>query len=252
MIIYKKAQAETRRTIREVKKEYWRAYCEEIGKNNTPIGEVWSMIKKMSGIRREYEYPVLRSGEEIAISDEEKAEMFRKEFSKINSSNNLMKECKEMREKLLKEHPFILGKKRVTNNILDVPFSYSELKRALKNTKASTPGQDGISYVMLKKLSEESLKVILEFYNRVWEEGTLPKNWKEAVIIPIRKPGKDPSIPLNYRPIALTAHLGKVMEKMITERLMYHMEKNNFFPHIKMVLDREKVQWTQLLIWIQI
>lgn len=228
MIIYKKAQAETRRTIREMKKKYWRSYCEEIGKN-TPIEEVWSMIKKMSGLRREYEYPVLCIGEEIAISDEEKAEMFRKEFSKINSSDNLMRECKEKREKLLKEHPFILEKKRVTNSCLDAPFSYSELKRALKNTKASTPGQDGISYVMLKKLSDESLKIILQFYNKVWEEGILPKRWKEAVIIPIKKPGKDPSIPLNYRPIALTSHLGKVMEKMITDRLMYHMEKNNFF-----------------------
>ncbi|XP_039535824.1 uncharacterized protein LOC120484610 [Pimephales promelas] len=146
------------------------------------------MIKKMSGLRREYEYPVLCIGEEIAISDEEKAEMFRKEFSKINSSDNLMRECKEKREKLLKEHPFILEKKRVTNSCLDAPFSYSELKRALKNTKASTPGQDGISYVMLKKLSDESLKIILQFYNRVWEEGILPKRWKEAVIIPIKKP----------------------------------------------------------------
>ncbi len=134
-----------------------------------------------------------------------------------------------MREKLLIEHPYIREMKRATNSPLDVPFSFPELKRALKNTKASTPGQDGISYVMLKKLSDESLSIILEFYNRVWEEGVLPKGWKEALIIPIKKPGKDPSNPLNYRPIALTSHLCKLMEKMITDRLMYNMEKNNFF-----------------------
>lgn len=87
-------------------------------------------------------------GDEIAISDEEKAEMFRKKFSEINSSDNLTKECKEMREKLLKEHPYIMWKKRVTNGLLDVPFSSSALKRALKNTKYSTPGQDGISFCM--------------------------------------------------------------------------------------------------------
>ena len=125
---------------------------------------------------------MLSIGEETAISDEEKAEMCRKEFSKIYSSDNLMKECKEMREKLLKDHPFILGKKRVTNSFLDVPFSYSELKRALKTLKLQL--QD--SYVMLNKLSDESLKIILEFNNRVWEEGILPKRWKEAVIIPIK------------------------------------------------------------------
>ncbi len=49
------------------------------------------------------------------------------------------------------------------------------------------------------------------------------------MVIPIKKPGKDSSIPLNYRPIALTSHFCKLMEKIITNRLMYHMEKNNLF-----------------------
>ena len=30
---------------------------------------------------------------------------------------------------------------------------------------------------------------------------------KEAIIIPIRKPGKDASKPANYRPIALTSNV---------------------------------------------
>ncbi len=139
MIMYKKTQAKTRKIIREVKKEYWRMFCDEIGKN-TPVEEVWNMIKKMSGVRREYDYPVLNIGEKIAVSDHDKGEMFRKEFSKVNSSDNLTKESKDMREKLLIDHPYIREKKRATNSPLDVPFSFPELKRALKNTKASTPG----------------------------------------------------------------------------------------------------------------
>ncbi len=105
------------------------------------------MIKNMSGVRRKYDYPVLNIAEKIAVSDKDKGDMFRKEFSKVNSSDNLTKESKDMREKLLIEHPYIREKKRATNSALDVPFSFPELKRALKNTKASTPGQDGISYV---------------------------------------------------------------------------------------------------------
>lgn len=63
---------------------------------------------------------------------------------------------------------------------------------------------------MLKKLSDESLSRILEFYNRVWEEGVLPQGWKEALIIPLKKPGKEPINPLYYRPIALTSLLCKL------------------------------------------
>ncbi len=44
-------------------------------------------------------------------------------------------------------------------------------------------------------------------------------------MIPIRKPGKDPSKPTSYRLIALTSNLCKIMERMITERLSYEMEK---------------------------
>ncbi len=44
------------------------------------------------------------------------------------------------------------------------------------------------------------------------------------MIIPIRKPGKDPSNPKNYRPIALTSHIGKIMERMITERIAFFLE----------------------------
>lgn len=53
----------------------------------------------------------------------------------------------------------------------------------------------------------------------------LPQSWKEALILPIKKPGKDPSKPASYRPIAFTSHVGKVMERMITDRLVYFLEK---------------------------
>lgn len=95
-----------------MKKEYWRLFCEEIGKS-TPVEEVWSMIKKMSGIRREYDYPVLSTGAEIAVCDKDKAEMFRNELSKVNSSGNLTKESKDMREKLLIEYPYIREKREL-------------------------------------------------------------------------------------------------------------------------------------------
>lgn len=80
---------------------------------------------------------------------------------------------------------------------------------------------------MLNHLSDLALAVILHLYNKVWQEGQLPGLWKQAVIVPIRKPGKDPTNPANYRPIALTSHMCKVMERMITERLTYYLETRN-------------------------
>lgn len=50
--------------------------------------------------------------------------------------------------------------------------------------------------------------------------------WKEAVVIPITKPGKDPVELSSYRPIALTSNVCKIMERMMTDRLSYHLEKS--------------------------
>jgi len=85
---------------------------------------------------------------------------------------------------------------------------------------------------MLKHLGSIAMMKLLFFYNKVWQVGTLPRSWKEAVIIPIRKPGKDSSNPMNYRPIALTSHVGKIMERMITDRLGFYMESRGMIsPH---------------------
>lgn len=79
----------------------------------------------------------------------------------------------------------------------NVPFSLAELKAALAKCKNSAPGKDEICYVMLRHLSDAGLQKLLSLYNKVWEEGKIPSGWKEAVIIPIKKPRKDNSNSVN-------------------------------------------------------
>ena len=82
---------------------------------------------------------------------------------------------------------------------------------------------------MLKHFPADSLEIILKFYNKIWADGILPKSWKHAIVLPFIKPGKDPSSPDSYRPIALTSALCKIMERMITNRLNCYLEHNKLF-----------------------
>lgn len=77
---------------------------------------------------------------------------------------------------------------------------------------------------MIQHLSRNSLLNLLNLYNRIWDEHTYPDAWSKAFIIPIPKPGKDLKDPKNYRPIALTSCLGKILEKIINTRLVYVLE----------------------------
>ncbi|GFW24990.1 probable RNA-directed DNA polymerase from transposon X-element [Trichonephila clavipes] len=78
---------------------------------------------------------------------------------------------------------------------------------------------------MLRHLNPNSLANILFLFNRVWKEHCFPSSWREAIVIPILKPGKVPTDPLSYRPIALTSCFCKTFERMVNTRLVYVLEK---------------------------
>lgn len=56
----------------------------------------------------------------------------------------------------------------------------------------------------------------------MWEEGSIPAEWKHAVIL---KPGEEAESAGSYRPIALTAVICKITEMMVTDRLVHRLEK---------------------------
>ena len=84
-------------------------------------------------------------------------------------------------------------------------FSMEELNNALTTCNSSAPGQDKICFEMVKNLSVSAKLYLLQFYNHIWTKHLFPENWRIAIVIPILKPGKDPSNVNNYRPISLTS-----------------------------------------------
>ena len=54
--------------------------------------------------------------------------------------------------------------------------------------------------------------------------------WKKANIILILKPKKDKQHPSSYRPISLLSCLGKLLEKIIKQRLMLEIERRKILP----------------------
>lgn len=48
---------------------------------------------------------------------------------------------------------------------------------------------------MLGHMIDVTLEIILRLFNMIWNAGKLPLIWKQAVIIPMLKPGNDPSDP---------------------------------------------------------
>ena len=107
------------------------------------------------------------------------------------------------------------------------PFSEGEYNKgvaALKNNKAA--GRDDILVEQLKHLGPKAHKWLLTMLNICFMENKIPTIWRQSKIIAILKPGKDSSIPKNYRPISLLCHTYKLYERMILNRIAPTIEQH--------------------------
>jgi len=106
-------------------------------------------------------------------------------------------------------------------------FSIHELLDAFSNSSDSAVGPDDIRYQMLKHLPSEVLNALLGIMNEIWLTGNFSSSLLQSYVVPIPKPGKDTTKPTNYRPIAPTSCVCKIMECMVNNRLMWYLERNN-------------------------
>ena len=117
--------------------------------------------------------------------------------------------------------------------VVNTPLTCTELRRTLASIKKVSLhryGVDTVSYLMLREAPESFLKILLDFFQRCWDGGTISAAWKHAIVVPIHKHGKPRNELSSYRPISLTSHLGKVYERVIKNRLEYHCESKKVFP----------------------
>jgi len=68
---------------------------------------------------------------------------------------------------------------------------------------------------------------LLSLVNVIFSQNTYPPSWQIAIILPFLKPNTDPTLPVSYRPIALTSVLGKLFQKILNRRLFWYLVSNN-------------------------
>ena len=87
-----------------------------------------------------------------------------------------------------------------------------------------SPGGDNIHPKLLYELRKNIAKPIAELYNKSIEQGEVPEDWRNATITALYKKGNR-SDPGNYRPVSLTSIVCKIMESIIKDRVVEHLQK---------------------------
>jgi len=118
------------------------------------------------------------------------------------------------------------------NSIEWPPFSSQEFRDAIaKCSSSSTPGPDHISWRHLKAmiLHNTCLEKLVHIANAYITLEYWPSHFKSANSVVIPKPNKmSHNTPSSFWPIVLLNTTGKLIEKVVSNRLQFHMTTNGF------------------------
>ena len=157
---------------------------------------------------------ILNAGDDVVTSKTDIADVLADTFAAKSSSSNFSTVFQKFQNTKEKSKLKFTSK---NNEHYNKDFNMKELRKALKKCHDTAVGYDDIHYQFLKHLPFRSLESLLGIFNKIWHTGILPDSWKEAIVIPIPKPGKDSTNPANYRSIALTSCICKTMERMVID-----------------------------------
>ena len=145
-------------------------------------------------------------------------------WNALHSSYNLTENCPI-------NHRF-LNKISQLNEFEWPPFTNQEFKNAIAKCSTSfTPGPNHIAWRYLRPLiyDKEYLDKIVGIANACITLEFWPSYFKEAKSVVIPKPNKEVyNTPKSFQPIVLLNTTGKLIEKVISNQLQYHMAQNRF------------------------
>ncbi|CAB3386657.1 Hypothetical predicted protein [Cloeon dipterum] len=128
----------------------------------------------------------------------------------------------------------------------DLVCTSAEVHNRLQQIKASAAaGPDGLPAPLLKHCAAALAPSLTHVFNKSLESAELPPDWKTAAVTPIFKDGEKSNMQ-NYRPISITSLVGKTLERIVRDRTVEYLEKEEVIPSCQHGF-REKRSCTTLL-----
>ncbi|WP_135568272.1 reverse transcriptase family protein, partial [Solemya elarraichensis gill symbiont] len=213
-------RAQARRQLRSSRKLSWRKYVSTLNIHSSPHA-VWKTVRSMQGKCQSTIPNHLADGNNTVTSLPDMANHLAKQFAHNSSSENSSPSFTSYRNT---QESIPIDFSSSNSESYNIPFSLIELQEAISSSHATCPGADEIHYSMINHLPPIAVSHLLSLLNDSWINNTLPPDWRHALVIPISKPGKDPTQANSYRPISLTSCLCKTFERMINNRLVWVLE----------------------------
>ena len=102
--------------------------------------------------------------------------------------------------------------------------SSDEVLKLIHSSKKTSSPSDPFPSKLIPLISSTILPYLVSLFDLSLSSGSVPDKLKHSVITPLlKKPDLDSETPSNYRPISLLPFFSKILERLVTSRLVKHM-----------------------------
>lgn len=214
-LLYDKARDFYHDRITEISSDYELNLAEKLMHGKMKDKHFWRIAKSLLNKPAENSVPPLKHGDSQVSSLSDKANLLNTFFCEQSSMDDSTLNLP------------IINDNNLPNLIFN-PISTSEVLKLLKTLDPNkATGPDGIPAKILILTADYIAPSLTKFYNKCLIRGYFPSSFRRAHVIPIFKKG-DRQLKNNYRPIALTNHIAKILEKLVYSRLYSHLNDLNF------------------------
>lgn len=198
MAVYKEAKEEFRKAIRKAKSLAWDEFIQELDEN--PWGRPYKAVMKKLGSGR--------SRASDALSPEE-----------LNRVVDALFPRSSARAEGPRHYPQQTGKEDHS-----IQVAGDEMKACCERLKGNkAPGLDGLHRSIWLLAMPEIGQRLADVFGDCLRQGVFPKAWKGAKLALIPKAGKEAGAPSSFRPICLLDEAGKMLERIIANRIIAYM-----------------------------
>ena len=207
-------EAEIKRTCAAASRSKWREYIESLNRRSNPRS-YWNKLRSLSGAKSSTPpNQFIKFGQKYFSKASVIAKQFNKQYTNLRKHSS-DKETRKVNHEIRNNHPLDHSYK---------PFTLEDTSEAIKRAKSSTAlGPDGLSAVHLKHLGPIALGYLTDLFNISVANADIPAIWKNALVLPILKPGKPPGFGPSYRPISLLCPASKILERLLLPSLHEHL-----------------------------
>ena len=231
---YNEIQREIKREVKKAKRKLEKDLAKKAKKNPKKF---YAYLKSKTSNR--VGVGPLMGAEGLVSDDKEMAGILNAQYTSVFTSEDLTN--------MPEPEVLFTGDGRLT----DMRFGVEEVKKKLRDIKANgAPGPDKVWSKVLHSMADILAGPLAIIFNKLMEEGSVPCIWGMANVCPIFKKGSKGD-PANYRPVSLTCVVGKVMESMIRDKIVEHLERNSLIRPSQHGFMAGRSTTTNLLVYME-